>query len=108
MILLHSKVFVLLVGEHTRYLYKYVRWEIEEALKRELPCIVVNLNGKRFMDAKLCPPIIQKELAIHISFNSRILQHALENWPISEQEKRKNGKKGPYYYSDDIYERLGL
>ena len=24
----NSKAFVLLVGDHTRYLYKYVRWEI--------------------------------------------------------------------------------
>ena len=26
----NSKEFVLLVGEHTRFLYKYVRWEIEQ------------------------------------------------------------------------------
>lgn len=29
----NSKVFVLLVGESTRYLYKFVRWEIEQAIK---------------------------------------------------------------------------
>ena len=46
----NTKVFVLLVGEHTKYLYKYVRWEIEQAIKREIPCIVVNLNGKRSLD----------------------------------------------------------
>lgn len=55
----HTKVFVLLVGEHTRYLYKYVRWEIEEAIKRKLPCIVVNLNGKRAMDSELCPQLFK-------------------------------------------------
>ena len=53
----NTKIFVLLVGEHTRYLYKYVRWEIEEALKRELPCIVVNLNGKKSMDSERCPAL---------------------------------------------------
>lgn len=31
----NTKVFVLLVGEHTKYLYKYVRWEIEQAIKRD-------------------------------------------------------------------------
>ena len=101
----HTKVFVLLVGKHTRYLYKYVRWEIEEAIKRKLPCIVVNLNGKRSMDSELCPPIIQKELAIHISFNSRIMQYALEHWPDSDLQKRENDKSGPYYYKDS---ELGL
>lgn len=104
----HTKVFVLLVGEHTKYLYKYVRWEIEEAIKRDLPCIVVNLNGKRSMDSERCPAIISNHLAIHVSFNSRILQYALDNWPASEKTKRADGKTGPYYYKDDIYEKLGL
>ena len=32
----HTKVFVLLVGDHTKYLYRYVRREIEQAIKRDL------------------------------------------------------------------------
>jgi len=104
----HTKVFVLLVGEHTRYLYKYVRWEIEQAIKRKLPCIVVNLNGKRSMDSELCPPIIQNELAIHVSFNARILQYALEHWPDSDAQKRKDEESGAYYYKDSVYKELGL
>jgi hypothetical protein len=104
----NTKVFVLLVGDHTRYLYKYVRWEIEQAIKRGIPCIVVNLNGKRSMDSALCPPIIRNELAIHISFNAKILQYALEHWPDSYYEKKKNNETGPYYYKDAVYESLGL
>lgn len=37
----NSKVFVLLVGESTRYLRKYVLWEIEQALKRQMPIVAV-------------------------------------------------------------------
>lgn len=103
-----TKTFVLLVGNHTKYLYKYVRWEVEEAIKRDLPCIVVNLNGKRSMDSELCPAIIRDRLAIHVSFNSRILQYALENWPNSAIQKAKEGKTGAFYYKDSIYEQLGL
>lgn len=103
-----TKVFVLLVGNHTRYLYKYVRWEIEQALKRGIPCIVVNLNGKRAVDLDLCPAIIRDELAIHISFNARILQYALENWPSFYYQAKQEGKSGAYYYEDSVYERLGL
>ena len=104
----NTKVFILLVGKHTRYLYKYVRWEIEEAIKREIPCIVVNLNGKRSMDSELCPPLIRDHLAIHIRYNAKILQYALENWPTSDQNKRKSGESGAYYYKDSLYEKLGL
>ena len=104
----NTKVFVLLVGEHTRYLYKYVRWEIEEAIKRKIPFIIVNLNGKRSIDNEKCPPLARDTLAIHISFNSKILQYALENWPQSFDEKIKEGDNSAYYYKDNVYEKLGL
>ena len=104
----HTKVFVLLVGDHTKYLYKYVRWEIEQAISREIPCIVVNINGKRFCDNDLCPSLMRNHLAIHISFNAAILQYALENWPESYEKHKREGDVGPYYYKDEVYRQLGL
>lgn len=110
----NSKIFVLLVGEGTRNLYKFVRWEIEQAIKSDLPIIVVNLpktpggEGKRSMDSDRCPKIARETLAIHISFRSKILQHTLESWPNSHKSLRNDGKIGPYYYKDKVYEDLGL
>jgi hypothetical protein len=104
----NTKVFVLLVGENTRYLYKFVRWEIEQALSRNLPIIVVNLNGERSIDTDRCPPLLRDELAVHISFNSKIMQHALENWPASYESYKAEEKSGPYYYNNDAYRGLGL
>jgi hypothetical protein len=104
----HTKIFVLLVGEHTKYLYKYVRWEIEEAIKRELPCIVVNINGKRGLDPDRCPAVMRNHLAIHISYNAKILQYALEHWPDSEKHHRSQGEDEAFYYKEDVYENLGL
>lgn len=104
----NTNVFVLLVGEHTKYKYKFVRWEIEQAIKREIPCIVVNLNGRRSMDMERCPALMREHLAVHISYNAKIMQYALENWPRSYQELVKQGETGAYYYGDKVYERLGL
>lgn len=104
----NSKVFVLLVGEHTRFLYKYVRWEIEQAIRRELPIIVVNINGMRQMDEERCPAIVRNQLAVHISFNEKILQFALENWPDEDARYRREDKIGPFQYYYDVYQRLGL
>ena len=104
----NTKIFVLLVGENTRYSYKFVRWEIEQAISLELPIIVVNLNGLRSVDSKLCPAIIRNELAMHISFKSAILQHALEDWPSQYQNLKCQFKIGPYYYDNQTYKRLGL
>jgi len=106
--LLNSKTFIVLVGKQTRYLFKFVRWEMEQALKLDIPIIAVNLNGKRKMDSDRCPPIIRDELAIHISFNARIVQHALEHWENRHFELKRKGESGPYYYKQNVYERLGL
>jgi len=103
----HSKVFVLLVGANTKYLYKFVRWEIEQALKRELPIICVNLNGVRYLDRENCPAILREELAMHVSFNSKIIEYALDNWPAQHSRSILDGKTGAYYYSDSIYSSLG-
>ena len=102
-----TKIFVLLVGEHTRYLRKFVRWEIEQALRRQLPIIAVNLNGTRHLDDARCPPLLRDELAIHVSFNASIIQHAMDGW--SSLHSAKHGKEsGPYYYEDSVYKGLGL
>ena len=46
----NSKLLVVLIGESTRYLTKFVKWELEVALRLGLPVIGVNLNGSRQMD----------------------------------------------------------
>jgi len=104
----NSKIFIVLVGERTKYQIKYVRWEIETALEMGLPIIVSNLNQKRFYDDDLCPPILKEQLAIHISFNARIIQHALENWEDSHSQYTQEGKIGPYQYKESVYSSLGL
>ena len=104
----NSKVFVSLIGERTRYLYKFVRWELEQAVQRKLPIIGVNLNGKKMRDDDRCPPVIRDTLAMYVSFKPRILQHALENWPGQCSDLRRQGNSGPYYYNDSIYRNLGL
>lgn len=103
----NSAVFVLLIGEHTKHLYKYIRWEIEEAIKKELPIICINLNDSKIADDR-CPPILKNELAIFIPFKSLILQYALENWPSSHENYFKSGKKSNYNYTQSVYSKLGI
>jgi hypothetical protein len=104
----NSKLFILLVGERTRYLTKFVQWEIEQAISRSLPIIVVNLNGRRSMDEARCPTTARQTLAVHVSFNAAIMQYALDHWPTSHENLMREGKSGPYYYKDDVYNGLKL
>ena len=104
----NAKVFVPLIGNRTKYLYKFVRWEMEQALNLGLPIIGVNINGLKQKDANLCPPVIRDELAIYVSFNAAILQYALEHWPGRHTELCRENKTGSYYYEKKVYLGLGL
>jgi len=104
----NTKVFIVLIGEHTKNLYKYVRWEIEYAVEKDIPIIAVNLNGRRQMDDKLCPPILRDKLAIHVPFGQKIIDYALNHWPTSHVEHRKNGDTGAFYYKTQVYKSLGM
>ena len=104
----NSKIFILLVGDSTRYLYKFVKWEIEQAISKEIPIILINLNGKRHLDKDKCPAILNDKVAIHISFNQKIIEYALLNWENQLTKIKVEKKTGPFYYSEKTYKSLGL
>lgn len=102
-----SKLFIVLIGTNTRYLTKFVRWEIETAIRLDLPIVAVNLNGSRGQDA-LCPPSLREALAIYLPFNEKIITFAMKNWPAAHREYRRTGTTGWCYYYDQVYKSLGL
>ncbi len=104
----NAKCLILLIGESTRHLTKFVKWEIELAISKDLPIIAVNLNGMKKMDSSRCPPVLRDELAIHVPFKQAVIEHALDSWPNSYLTHKANGDSGSYYYQESIYQRLGL
>lgn len=103
----NSKLLLVLIGTRTKYLTKFVKWELEVALRLGLPIIGVNLNMNRQMD-DLCPPTIRDQLVVYTSFNHNIIKYAIDNWPNYFQDRRRAGATGPHFYNDDLYKRLGL
>lgn len=104
----NAKQMIVLVGEKTKNLRKFVPWEIELARKKEIPIIVANLNKDRGYDSTLCPSAIGNTVyTIHVSFNAKIIQYALDNFPDAYKAS-KNEKQGNYHYKDSVYEGLGL
>jgi hypothetical protein len=96
---------IVLIGERTKYLTKFVKWEMEVALRLGIPIIAVNLNGSRKQD-ELCPTIIKDELVVYTSFGQKIIAHAMGNWPPIYAKLKGEGKAGPYTYNDAIYQSL--
>ena len=103
----NSKAFIILIGDKTRLLTKFVKWEIESAIRLNLPIIAVNLNGARQVDG-LCPSALKDALAIYVPFNEKIITYALRNWPASDAQHRREGKSGAYHYNASLYDSLGL
>jgi hypothetical protein len=77
----NAKQAVVLLGENTKNLRKWVPWEIKISQKLDLPIVVVNLNEKRQMDPDRCPSALRDWLAAHVSFKAKIIQHALDSFP---------------------------
>lgn len=103
----NSKLLILLIGKHTKNLTKFVKWEIETAIRLELPIIAVNLNGSRNPDS-LEPASLKNQLAIFVSFNEKIIKYAMEYWPNEDTAHRKNDELANYYYVDSVYKKLKL
>ena len=103
----NSKLFIVLIGESTRNLTKFVKWEIETAIRLDLPIIGVNLNGSRTRD-DLCPPSMRDTLAVYVPFNEKIITYAMKDWPSSHSKYRQENKSDYYHYTDQTYKSLSL
>lgn len=103
----NSRDFIVLIGEKTKLLRKFVQWEMDVTVRLGLPIIAVNLNGSRERDDR-CPAAIQDELAIFVPFQAKIIEYALENWPAAHASYTNQSKKGAYRYNESVYKSLGL
>ena len=101
----NTKQAILLIGEKTKNLFRFVRWELEMCQAMGIPIIAVNLNGSRSQDDR-CPPIVRDKYVVHIPFKAKIVQYALDHFP-EEFAKRQNDS-GPRVYNDTVYAKLGL
>jgi MTH538 TIR-like domain (DUF1863) len=103
-----SKQVIVLVGESTKNLRKFVGWEIDLAVALGLPIIVVNLNGKRQMDSDRCPVPLRTGYVVHVAYKRAIIKHALENFPSEFARRDRTSSPCCRYYDDDVYQKLGL
>jgi MTH538 TIR-like domain (DUF1863) len=103
----NSNLLVVLIGEKTKLLTKFVKWEMEVAQRLDLPIIGVNLNGSRQSDDR-CPPAIKGELAVFVPYGQKIISYAMDKWPSSHKSYRDQGKGGAYIYNDSVYQQLGI
>jgi len=95
----NAKQVIVLVGDKTKNLYKFVRWEIEVAIALDIPIIAVNIN-KLNKSHDGTPPILKKEAYfISVPLEIKKVKYALDNFPAS-YHKNKDKAPSAMHYSD--------
>lgn len=100
----NSKLFILLIGQSTKRLTRFVEYEVETAIRMGLPIICINLNDAKTQDGYE-PSWFGTYPRVHVPFKERAIRYAIDNWP---NDDRSNHGRGAYYYPDSVYRALGL
>lgn len=96
----NSKQVIVLVGEHTKNMYKFVRWEIEIAMSMDIPIIAVNLDKTNGSGSRT-PAILEDNCYfVSVPFAVKKVKHALDKFP-SEYEKNKDEAPSSRSYNWD-------
>lgn len=84
---------ILLIGENTYRLTKFVKWEIETAKKLNIPIILVVLN-----ENNIIPNWFLNYPAVKVPFNQSRIQFAINNWPIFLEKNKSRKYTGVWHY----------
>ena len=101
----NSKLLVVLVGEKTKNLRKFVQWEMEVAIKLGLPIIAANLDGSLNQTSRT-PATIRDRLVLHVPFSQKALHHAMSIWPTKHLELERKQIEAPYVFSQKFIDEL--
>lgn len=107
----NAKQVVLLGSNHAKRKggddVSFLAHEVAVILEFRLPVVVANLDGDRKIDQHFIPtPFLNANyFTVSVSFQPRIIMHALSNYV---SEFAQGGKLGPHQYSSQTYKNLGL
>lgn len=109
--LANTKQVVLLVGDQTRSKAgdgrSFLHHEVTVIKRLKLPVIFANLNQSRVTDRDRLPVALLEPYTISVSFQPKIIKHALDEF-VDGYAANVATKKGPYYYKSGTYDQLGL
>lgn len=102
----NSTAVVVLIGEKTKNLYKYVRWELELAMELGLPIIAANLNKLNKQDDNLCPALIRgKACVVHIPYTLEAIKYAMSQFPPWYATLSAADKKASAQYRYEAFDK---
>jgi hypothetical protein len=103
-----TKLLIVLVGEKTKNLHRFVRWEMDIAINLDIPIIAVYLNGSKGIDITVCPPIIRNELVLHIPYKQVAIKWGIDNWIEVRKHQRAQKNNGAVTFTEKFYKELEI
>ncbi len=98
----NTKQVIVLIGDATKFHYKYVKWEIELALELDLPVIAVNIDKKDGSTKKTPPVLVKNAYFVSVPFEMKKIRYALDNFPADYVKNKGQTPKSFYYIWDKI------
>jgi hypothetical protein len=93
----NSKQAIVLVGDHTKSLYKFVRWEIEIAIEMDIPIIAVNLYNANQSTSKTPPILVNNCYFLNVPFEIKKIKYALDNFPGAYHRNKDDAPSSRHY-----------
>ncbi|MGO0308790.1 TIR domain-containing protein [Endozoicomonas acroporae] len=93
----NTKQAIVLVGENTKNLYKYVRWEIEVAISMDIPIIAVNLDKSNKATDKTPSILKNRAYFVSVPFEQKKIKHALDKFPAEYHENKSKAPSSRFY-----------
>jgi len=98
----NTKQAIVLVGNNTKYLYKFVRWEIEIALNMDIPIIAVNLNKLNQAHTNTPPILKNNAYFVSVPFELKKVKYALDYFPDYYHKNKNQAPSSLTYPWDKI------
>lgn len=85
----------------------FLAYEVAAILRLNLPVVVANLDGGRYVSESLIPkPLLDADYySLSVSFQPAIIKLALDGYAPQFKGSKETG---PHYYKAEHYEKLGL
>ena len=93
----NTKQAILLVGNNTKNLYKFVRWEIEVAIELDIPIIAVNLCKSDGATTRTPPILRDRAYFVSVPYEIKKIKYALDNFPSEYHRQKSNAPDSRHY-----------
>lgn len=101
-----ASIVLVVLSKTLKSMRRFSKWQVEYAICKEMPIIVLNNSRIRAIDNDITPTILKNHLCLYIPNDEKALELACLNWPKSNTLHIQNGDKTPYRYDYDVYKEL--